>query len=125
TGAAIWLPPAAPACWAGVPAIPGRRFVPQMISLSPPPLSEAGSALGPRARPDSGTGAGASGRGAAGAPLTARPLSFSYADSRLTRVSYFAPTGLRARMAVRSSGVIAPIRQRGGARTVRSPGDGP
>jgi hypothetical protein len=35
-----------------------------------------------------------------------------------------APTGLRARTAARSSGVIAPMRHRGGAITVRSTGDG-
>ena len=48
----------------------------------------------------------------------------SYADSRFTRVSYLPAIGLFARTVVRSSGVIAPIRQRGGQIIVRSTGIG-
>ena len=56
--------------------------------------------------------------------MAVRRVRISYADSRLTAVSYFAPMGLRARTAARSSAVIAPIRQRGGHISVRSTGIG-
>jgi hypothetical protein len=46
------------------------------------------------------------------------------ADSRFTRVSYFAPTGCARERQCASSGVIAPMRQRGGAIIVRSTGIG-
>ena len=39
-------------------------------------------------------------------------------------MSYLPPIGLRARTAARSSGVIAPMRQRGGHISVRSTGIG-
>src|SRR5262245_33285607 len=93
-----------------VSSMPCRRVVPPRRSpMAPPALDDSA--------PLSGFAAGDS----AGA---LRRVRISYADSRFTGVSYFAPTGLRPRTAARSSNVMAPMRQRGGHMRVRSTGMG-
>lgn len=105
------LPTVRAACLANVSTMPWRRLVPQSRSLIMPPRSAAFSA------------SASGGRDSSAFSEVRRPR-ISYADSRFTGVSYRAPTGLRAMTAARSSGVIAPIRQRGGQISVRSTGIG-
>jgi hypothetical protein len=115
--------------FAAVSTAPWRRLVPHRNSSSLLRSSGAGAGAGAgRALP---RGAGAPfGRGGGVAPpasavfSSARLASISSADSRSTVVSYFAPTGLRARTVARSSIVIAPMRQRGGQIHARSTGIG-
>ena len=124
--------------WPSPPPCPGVAWCPTAGRSAHRPPSDVGAGC---ARPRRDTGSASSrvtgpdrlSRGAgvgelsrlAGASAPAvRWVRISYADSRLTAVSYLRADRAAARTAARSSGVIAPMRQRGGAISARSTGIG-
>src|SRR5690606_14418115 len=96
---------------------PWRRFVPHSQSPMRAPRPSPSSAA-------PGVPVVAGGAPACSAAASALRASISAADSRSTGVSYFPATGLPARTRARSASLIGPMRQRGGATSVRSTGIG-